>query len=323
MFSQTMFLFVLILPVVVPASGGRAGGDNPAESPTAIVIAGSQRMVPLLKRLADGFRQHHAEVRLAVQGGGSRIGIPMLCQGTATIASLARPINEREIQRVRHTLAQYPVGTPIAMDAVLFFVHPDNPITALSVEQVGKIFTYKIRSWPELGISLERIVRQIPNRFSGSLAIVRSRAMNGMGFPRTRTERADRAGLIRAVAADPSAIGFGGLGDTTGVKVVPLRAAEESPAVLPTLQAIQSRQYPLAHYLYLYTAGQPKGPAKAFITFALSPEGQEIVRMSETGGLPPAAGVPLAAGVPPAAGVLPAAGVPLGFNVEQPMSNSE
>ena len=147
-------------------------------------------------------------------------------------------------------------------------------------------------------------MRQIPNRFSGSLAIVRSRAMNGMGFPRTRTERAGRAGLIRAVAADPSAIGFGGLGDTMGVKVVPLRAAEGSPAVLPTLQAIQRRQYPLAHYLYLYTAGQPKGPAKAFITFALSPEGQEIVRMSETGGLPPAAGVPLAAGVRAAAGAV-------------------
>ncbi len=40
---------------------------------------------------------------------------------------------------------------------------------------------------------------------------------------------------------------------------------------------MKSGKYPLARPLFVYTRGAPKGEAKAFIDFCLSPEGQKIV----------------------------------------------
>ena len=65
-----------------------------------------------------------------------------------------------------------------------------------------------------------------------------------------------------------------------------IRANDDSPAVSPTRETIQSREYPFAHYLYLYFAGRPTGPARDFLTFVIGPEGQAVVSESPTGLVP-------------------------------------
>jgi phosphate transport system substrate-binding protein len=47
--------------------------------------------------------------------------------------------------------------------------------------------------------------------------------------------------------------------------------------VAPSADNIKSGKYPLARDLYFYLRNKPSGEAKAFIDFALSAEGQQIV----------------------------------------------
>ena len=49
------------------------------------------------------------------------------------------------------------------------------------------------------------------------------------------------------------------------------------PGVEPGVEAARSGKYPISRKLYIYTAGEPTGEAKAFIDWILSPDGQKIV----------------------------------------------
>jgi phosphate transport system substrate-binding protein len=49
----------------------------------------------------------------------------------------------------------------------------------------------------------------------------------------------------------------------------------------PTIENILNGSYPISRPLLLYTDGEPQGIIKQFIEFALSPEGQELVRITD------------------------------------------
>jgi phosphate transport system substrate-binding protein len=54
----------------------------------------------------------------------------------------------------------------------------------------------------------------------------------------------------------------------------------------PTVDAVADGSYAVSRYLFNYVNGKPKGVAKAFIEFALSPEGQRIAEDVEYIALP-------------------------------------
>ena len=60
---------------------------QPPDRPTSIVIVGSERMVPLARKLAERFMKVHPEVKIEVQGGGSNLGIFKLTKGEANTGS--------------------------------------------------------------------------------------------------------------------------------------------------------------------------------------------------------------------------------------------
>lgn len=70
--------------------------------------------------------------------------------------------------------------------------------------------------------------------------------------------------------------------DKPGVKTVPLARDEQGPFVLPTLESVQSRAYPLSREVYYYTnrpVGGKVDPLVAeYIRFVLSRQGQELVQ---------------------------------------------
>jgi phosphate transport system substrate-binding protein len=287
---------------LVLAGGALMFGLVPARAETTIVIAGSQRMVPLLRELARRYEETHADVRIEVKGGGSEAGVNALAEGAASVASLARPITGEEILKVRFMARHDPVGVPIAMDAVALFVHPANPLESLTVEQVNQIFSRKITLWDQLGVALDLmrldergtdstgersdeayISMHMPPRTSGSRRVLEMRAMKGRALLYARIEHEDLRDVVNAVATDRLGFGFAGAGYSRGVKVLGIRNDAESPAILPSPSAVRSREYPFSHYLYLYFAGWPTGPVRDFLRFATSAEGQRVVVESSTG----------------------------------------
>jgi phosphate transport system substrate-binding protein len=68
------------------------------------------------------------------------------------------------------------------------------------------------------------------------------------------------------------------------VKVVSIKKDKNSPAVSPlaadhqhlNFAAIHSTDYPIARYLYCYTAGKPAGALGGYMKWILGPEGQTV-----------------------------------------------
>lgn len=89
--------------------------------------------------------------------------------------------------------------------------------------------------------------------------------------------------LTDAVAADPYAITYTGIlySRKNGVKTVPLAASQSGPFVMPTLDTVQDRSYPLAREVYYYAnraPGQKLDPLIAeYLRFVLSRQGQAAV----------------------------------------------
>jgi phosphate transport system substrate-binding protein len=74
------------------------------------------------------------------------------------------------------------IETPIALDAFIFIVHPDNPITSLTIEQIQDIYTGKITNWNEVGGSDAQIIPYIRNSNSGSQELMVSMVMKDLEF---------------------------------------------------------------------------------------------------------------------------------------------
>ena len=93
-------------------------------------------------------------------------------------------ITAREISRDEAVYAQERgvtlLQTPIAKDAFIFMVHPENPINSLTIAQIQGIYTGKIRNWSEVGGNEATISPYIRNANSGSQEKMETMVMEGL-----------------------------------------------------------------------------------------------------------------------------------------------
>ncbi|EKD26706.1 MAG: hypothetical protein ACD_79C01052G0001, partial [uncultured bacterium] len=115
-----------------------------------IQIKGSDTMVNLAQNWAENKMETNPEVLIAVTGGGSGTGFASLINGSATIAMTSREIKEKEISLANKNGIN-PNQIKVALDGLAVVVHPSNPVDKLTIEQLGQIFTSKIKNWKELG----------------------------------------------------------------------------------------------------------------------------------------------------------------------------
>lgn len=268
----------------------------------SVTVFASQRTRPWVQRLGEQYGESHPDVHIDVISDDSQSGIRALLKGTVAATVLARSVTEKEIHLARYANKTQLVGIPVAADAVILFVRPDNPAGAITLEQIKGVFTHKITEWPQLGVSMVEsaaeevarkrihrkssgplISRHTPDDHFGSVDVLHARTMGHSGFTEGRVAYDSRRDLVHAVGADRFGLGFAGMGYVQGVKTLAVRRDAESLPVLPTPETLRNRSYPLAHYQYFYFAGQPSGPVKGFLTFVLSEEGQRMIDDADAG----------------------------------------
>lgn len=211
-----------------------------------------------------------------VSGGGSGTGISALLAGTADVANASRPMNDREretLSRERHVEAH---ETRVALDALAIYVHTDNPVTSLTMEQLAGIYRGQITNWSAVGGPDRTIVLYSRENNSGTYAYFKEHVLGNADFAVTAQTLPGTAAVINAVAQDPAGIGYGGIGYAQGIRTVPIAGAD-GVVVEPTLENATSGRYPLSRSLFLYTAGEPTGLAAELIAFATSDAGQALV----------------------------------------------
>lgn len=264
----------------------------PAAPAKAVTVKGSDTMVILAGRLAENFMKEDRSATIQVTGGGSGTGIAALINGTTDIANASRPMKDAEKKQVEARRGAPVVETPVALDGLAVFVNQQNPIQAIGMEDLAKIYLGELKNWKELGGADAPIVLYGRENSSGTYAYFKEHVLKEKDFaPETQT-LPGTAAVVNAVGKDPNAIGYGGIAYGANIKALPVKKDAASPAVAPTMENVTAGTYPLSRYLFMYTAGQPSGPAKAFIDFALSAQGQKIA--SDVGYYPLSKGGPAA-----------------------------
>lgn len=244
-----------------------------------IIIKGSDTMLNLVQRMAEEFSAVRGDITVSVSGGGSGVGITALINREVDIANASRGIKSKEISSARANGVN-PVEIVIALDGLAVIVNDNNPISKLTVQQIGAIYRGEITNWKDVGGPNKKIVPYGRQPNSGTFVSFREEVVKGE-YTQGMRQMNGNAQIVDAVKSDEGGIGYVGLGyikDIQGIK--PLAVAKKSGEeyVSPVDEAnVKSGAYPLTRPLHQYTNGKPKGEILDFISFELSAPGQKIV----------------------------------------------
>lgn len=271
--------------LVLACSGGhgvdRAGGA--AGASRTLSIRGSDTMVILVQRWAEAYMAADRGAVIQVAGGGSGTGIAALVHGTTDIAASSRRIRDQERAAIAARRGAEVHEVPVALDAIAIYVHRDNPIASLALEDLARIYRGRVRRWSEVGGPDRPIVLYSRENSSGTYAYFKERVLGDLDFAAEAQTLPGTAAVIHAVSRDPRSIGYGGIGYGEGVRTLAI-ANGGSPPIAPSLENATRGAYPLARHLYLYTVGEPSGLSADFLEWVRSPQGQRLVE--ETGFYP-------------------------------------
>jgi len=267
------------LAVAVMAGCGRPGSSGGK----TLQVKGSDTMVTLGQSWAQAFMESHPDSQVAVTGGGSGTGFSALINGTCDVAQASREIEPEEVAQAK-AKGRAPKETAVALDAVVVVVNPSNPVRKLSFEQLADIYTGKITNWSQVGGKNRKVVALSRDKSSGTHVYFLEHVLR-KGKAKGPEEYAPNVLMLQSskmigdeVANNPAAIGYFGLGWLTPKqRAIAIAKASTGPYVTPNAKTAASREYPISRQLYLYTDGEPKGDAKAYVDFVLSSEGQGIV----------------------------------------------
>lgn len=255
---------------------------------------GSDTLNNLMTLWAEGFRKHYPNVNIQIEGKGSSTAPPALIEGTAQFGPMSRPMKNEELEAFEKKFGYKPTAIGIALDSLGVFVHKDNPIQSLSLQQLDAIFSKNrkggakadIQTWDQVGVTGALAGKPISlygrNSASGTYGYFKEKALFKGDFKDIVKEQPGSASVVLSVTEDKAGIGYSGIGyQTSGVRAIALSKNDGEPAFEPTYENVLSNKYPLGRLLYVYVAKKPNEPlpagVKEFIRYALSKEGQEVV----------------------------------------------
>ncbi|MDD5095812.1 MAG: phosphate ABC transporter substrate-binding protein, partial [Dehalococcoidia bacterium] len=251
-----------------------------------ITIKGSDTMVNLGARWAEGFMKEHSKVSISVTGGGSGTGIAALINKTTDICQASRSMTAQEIANAQKNGVN-PVEFIVALDGLSVVVNPSNAVNELNFQQLSDIYTGKITNWKDVGGKDASILVLSRDTNSGTHVFFKEHVVQMAGMPAAdkKLEYGSKVLMmassktgIEEVSGNANAIFYVGLGYVTDkVKALNIKKTASDTAIGASVQTVKDGSYPVARPLFFYTNGQPQGTTKAFIDWAMGAEGQKIV----------------------------------------------
>jgi phosphate transport system substrate-binding protein len=187
-----------------------------------------------------------------------------------------------------------PTAIPVAVDALAVFVHKDNPIKGLTLQQVDAIFSVTrlcgarsdAKTWGDLGVTGNLAGKAIQlfgrNSVSGTYGYFKEEALCKGDFKPNVNEQPGSASVVSSISSSLNGIGYSGIGyKTSSVRSVPLARKEGTAFVEDNEANALNGTYPLARFLYVYVNKAPNTPLNPleaeFVRLILSKQGQEVV----------------------------------------------
>lgn len=255
---------------------------------------GSDTLNNLMTLWAEGFNAMYPNVKIEIEGKGSSTAPAALIAGTAHFGPMSRPMKGKEEDDFEKKYGYKPTAVRSAIDALALYVHKDNPITCLSLQQIDAIFSktrngglnQDIKTWGDVGLTGDWSTRPISlygrNSASGTYGYFKEVALFNGDFKDEVKEQPGSSTVVQGVASDIGGVGYSGVGyKTADVKFVQMKASADGECFGPTAEHAGSGDYPIARFLYIYVNKNPNeklDPLRGeFIRFIYSKQGQEAV----------------------------------------------
>lgn len=243
-----------------------------------VTIKGSTTVLPITQKAAEAFKKSEG-ISVFVEGSGSGNGIKAIIDGGCDIANSSREMKPEEKNAAEQKGVQLR-EIVVAYDMIVPIVHPSNPVSNITMDQLKAIYDGSIKNWKDLGGKDEKIVTVSRDTSSGTYEIWHEKVMRKTDVRSDALLQASNGAIITTVAGNAKAIGyigFGYLNET--VKGITVNG------VAVTLENGKSGLFPVSRKLYMYVNEKNLSEnAKKFIDFLLSGTGQAIVK--EAGYIP-------------------------------------
>jgi len=266
----------------------------------AIAVVGYNDMRHMLERQVALFEASHPGIRISLDLPGTRFAPAALARERSALAPMGAEFTPTQLADYRSVTGSDPIEIRVAHASLepgalsgplAIFVHRDNPIGMLTLEQLARAYAGKARRWGDLGVHGDWAARPIHlygvERGTPLALFMQKAGLGGQSFANRITEFHQSADVVRHMSEDPLAIGFAAAMRTMpSVRALPLaRRTGEEPVAL-TEESIMTGRYPLDRHLLIYVR-RPLTPfVREFLRLALSREGQEAVAAAPEGYLP-------------------------------------
>jgi len=280
-----MMRFAILAVLLVVASCSRSGNH------VVIQNKGSDTLVNLAQAWAEEYKVINANVGIAVSGGGSGTGIAALINGTVDIANSSRAIHEKEKVDAEKNNNGKVTEHIVGLDALAVFVHPANPITELTLEEIGCIYgkSGKCETWGDVrpgtvvpGCQDNKIIRVSRQSNSGTYEYFREAVLGGeQDFKQGSMDLNGSREGVDMVGKTPCAIGYTGMGYVSKeVKSLCVAKDKSTTCALPNMENALSKAYPISRELFMYTVGTPKPEVQAFLDWIKTDAAKTITKNS-------------------------------------------
>ena len=240
--------------------------DQPAALTGTVSTDGSTSMEKVIGALGEAFEADNSGVTFTYNPTGSGSGITAVQEGTCDIGLSSRALKDEEKSAgLKETVLAY--------DGIAIIVHPDNPVSDLSVEQLAQLYTGEITNWKDVGGNDAEAVLIGREAASGTRDGFES-ITGTKDKCQYRQELTSTGDVITAVSQNPDAIGYASLASVKdSVKALNV------DGVTPSEATVKDGSYKVQRPFVLVTmAGKELSPAaQAFFDYAISSDAASII----------------------------------------------
>ena len=178
-------------------------GDQTAALTGTVSTDGSTSMEKVIGALSESFMASNNGVTVNYNPTGSGSGITAVQEGTCDIGLSSRALKDDEkAAGLKETILAY--------DGIAIIVHPDNPVSDLTLEQIAKLYTGEITNWKDVGGKDAEVVLIGREAASGTRDGFES-ITGTKDKCQYRQELTSTGDVITAVSQNPDAIGYASL----------------------------------------------------------------------------------------------------------------
>ena len=243
-----------------------SGGSDTAAVSGTVSTDGSTSMEKVIGALSESYMAANKDVTVNYNPTGSGSGITAVQEGTCDIGLSSRALKDEE-------KAGGLKETVLAYDGIAIIVHPDNPVSDLSIEQIAQLYTGEITNWKDVGGNDAQVVLIGREAASGTRDGFES-ITGTKDKCQYRQELTSTGDVITAVSQNPDAIGYASLASVKdSVKALNV------DGVTPSEATVKDGSYKVQRPFVLVTMeGRALTPAaQSFFDYATSSGAADII----------------------------------------------